>query len=116
MISLASKNRLAVVYERAGIPVEFVPLPQKRSLALAVEGGIDGDAGRILGLEKRYPSMVRVNVKLLDFNGAAYVLKGRGINRYRHEMLSTMRVGALSGRRLGGQPHAGAQVGACHDL
>jgi polar amino acid transport system substrate-binding protein len=97
MISLASKNRLAVVYERAGVPVEFVPLPQKRSLALAVEGSIDGDAGRILGLEERYPSMVRVNVKLLDFKGAAYVLRGRGIKQYHHEMLNTMRVGALSG-------------------
>ncbi|WP_319582314.1 transporter substrate-binding domain-containing protein [uncultured Pseudodesulfovibrio sp.] len=97
MISLASKNRLAVVYQRAGVPVEFVPLPQKRSLVLAVEGRIDGDAGRIFGLEKQYPTMARVDVKLLDFNGAAYVLKGRGFKRFRPEMLDKVRVGALSG-------------------
>jgi polar amino acid transport system substrate-binding protein len=97
MISLESKNRLEVVYARAGIPVEFVPLPQKRSLYLAVEGDIDGDAGRILGLEKRYPSMVPVDVKLLDFNGAAYVVKGQEIGRFRDPLLDVMKVGGLCG-------------------
>jgi polar amino acid transport system substrate-binding protein len=97
MISLESKNRLDVAYARAGIPVEFVPLPQKRSLYLAVEGAIDGDAGRIYGLEKRYPSLVRVDVKLLDFLGAAYVVKGQDIGRFRDALLDVMKVGALRG-------------------
>ncbi|WP_338669218.1 transporter substrate-binding domain-containing protein [Pseudodesulfovibrio methanolicus] len=97
MISLESKNRLEMAYARAGIPVEFLPLPQKRSLYLAVEGAIDGDAGRIYGLEKRYPSLVRVDVKLLDFNGAAYVVKGQEIGRFRDALLDVMKVGALRG-------------------
>lgn len=96
-ISLESKNRLEVVYARAGLPVEFVPLPQKRSLQMAAEGLLDGDAGRIYGLEKDYPTMVRVGGKLLDFNGAAYALKGRDIGEYRDSLLDGMKVGALWG-------------------
>lgn len=96
-ISLESKNRLEVVYARAGLPVEFVPLPQRRSLHLAAEGLLDGDAGRIYGLEKDYPTMVRVGGKLLDFNGAAYALKGRDIGEYRDSLLDGMKVGALWG-------------------
>ncbi|TDT86305.1 polar amino acid transport system substrate-binding protein [Pseudodesulfovibrio indicus] len=96
-ISLESKNRLEAVYARAGLPVEFVPLPQKRSLYLAAAGDLDGDAGRIYGLESNYPSMIRVEGKLLNFNGAAYVIKGQHIGEYRDSLLDVMKVGSLCG-------------------
>ena len=78
LVSVEARRRLAVVYERAGLPVEFVPMPQKRSLYLAADGLLDGDSGRVAGLESHFPSMVRVNVKIMDFCGAAYVVAGRG--------------------------------------
>ncbi|MEZ7195871.1 substrate-binding periplasmic protein [Pseudodesulfovibrio karagichevae] len=96
-IHVESMKRLAVAYERAGLPVEFVPLPQKRSLVQAVDGVIDGDVGRIPGLEKTFPSLVRVDVKLLDLNGAAYVVRERRFGEYRPELLATLRVGAVRG-------------------
>ncbi|OIQ50359.1 Bacterial extracellular solute-binding protein, family 3 [Pseudodesulfovibrio hydrargyri] len=98
LVSVEAKNRLAAVYERAGLPVEFVPMPEKRSLYLAAEGALDGDAGRVAGLESRFPAMVRVNVKLMDFCGAAYVLAGRDdVGGYREGMLKGMKVGSLYG-------------------
>jgi polar amino acid transport system substrate-binding protein len=96
-IHVESMRRLAVVYERAGLPVEFVPLPQKRSLYLAAEGSIDGDVGRISGLENHYPTMVRVDVKLMDFYGAAYVVKEAEIGQFCDELLDSKKVGALCG-------------------
>ena len=97
LVSVEAKDRLTLAYERAGLPVEFVPLPQKRSLYLAAEGSLDGEVGRIAGLEKRYPSMVRVNVQLMVFRGAAYVAAGRDIDAYSDELLDTLRVGSLCG-------------------
>ena len=96
-IHLTARDRLKAVYERAGLPVEFVPLPQKRSLAQAVDGDIDGDAGRIPGLEKMFPTLIRVDVKLMDLFGIAYVIKGQRIGDYRSELLATKRLGAVRG-------------------
>ncbi|MGE4421843.1 MAG: substrate-binding periplasmic protein [Pseudodesulfovibrio sp.] len=97
LIHVESMKRLAVVYARAGLPVEFVPLPQKRSLVQAVDGVIDGDAGRILGLEKRYPGLIRVDVRLTNIYGAAYVVGGQEIGPFRDGLLGVMKVGAVSG-------------------
>ena len=97
LISKMARDRVAVVYERAGLPVVFVPLPTKRSLYLAAEGSLDGEAGRISGLEKVHPSMVRVDVRLMDFQGAAYVLGGRDIGPFRDALLDHMKAGSLSG-------------------
>jgi polar amino acid transport system substrate-binding protein len=96
-IHVEARNRLRAVYARAGLPVEFVPLPQKRSLVQAVDGVIDGDAGRIPGLEARFPSLVRVDVKLMDLVGAAYVVRGQEMGDYRPELLDTLRAGAVRG-------------------
>ncbi|WP_207260697.1 transporter substrate-binding domain-containing protein [Desulfovibrio sp. Huiquan2017] len=92
-----ARTRLEAVYKRAGLPVEFVPLPQKRSLLLAVDGLLDGDVGRIPGLEETYPSLVRVDVKLLDLTGAAYVVRGQDFGDYRVALLDSLRVGAVRG-------------------
>ncbi|XXJ18343.1 substrate-binding periplasmic protein [Desulfovibrio caledoniensis] len=96
-VSEEARDRLAAVYERAGLPAEFVPMPQKRSLLLTEDGTLDGDAGRVAGLESRYPSMVRVGVKLMDFYGVAYVAEGRHTGSYRDELLDKWKVGSLSG-------------------
>lgn len=104
-----ARARLEAAYERAGLPVEFVPLPQKRSLLLAVDGLLDGDAGRIPGLEVTYPSLVRVDAKLLDLTGAAYVVRGQNFGDYRVALLDSLRVGAVRGvlwaKKLMGNRH-----------
>ncbi|WP_338669217.1 substrate-binding periplasmic protein [Pseudodesulfovibrio methanolicus] len=96
-IHVEARNRLEAVYGRAGLAVEFVPLPQKRSLVQAVDGVIDGDVGRIPGLERKFPTLVRVDVKLMDLVGVAYVIKGQRIGDYRPELLATLRAGAVRG-------------------
>ncbi|OIQ50358.1 hypothetical protein BerOc1_02289 [Pseudodesulfovibrio hydrargyri] len=96
-IHVEARDRLEAAYERAGLAVEFVPLPQKRSLVQAVDGVIDGDVGRIPGLERKFPTLVRVDVKLLDLVGVAYVVKGQRMGDYRPELLATLRAGAVRG-------------------
>ncbi|WP_338669219.1 hypothetical protein [Pseudodesulfovibrio methanolicus] len=92
-----ARDRLKAVYSRAGLLVEFVPLPEKRSLVLAAEGEINGDVGRIYGLEKKFPTLVRVDVRLLDLFDAAYVVKGQDVGGYRPELLQSLRVEAVRG-------------------
>jgi len=96
-IHVEARDRLAAAYDRAGLPVEFVPLPQKRSLMLAVDGAIDGDVGRIPGLDEKFPSLVRVDVKLMDMVGAAYVVRGQRLGNFRPELLQALTVGAVRG-------------------
>jgi polar amino acid transport system substrate-binding protein len=96
-VSVEARNRLEAVYERAGLPVEFVAMPRKRSLSLAADGLLDGDAGRVAGLESHFPSMVRVNVKIMDFCGAAYVVEGGDMDRYHEGLLKTRKAGSLYG-------------------
>ncbi|MGE4195296.1 MAG: substrate-binding periplasmic protein [Pseudodesulfovibrio sp.] len=97
LIAVEAKKRLEVVYARAGLPVEFVPMPPKRSLNLTVDGLLDGVTARVPGLDQEYPSLLQVCVTILDFEGAAYVIKGQNIGEYRESLLDVMKVGALSG-------------------
>ena len=108
-IHALARERVKAVYERAGLSVEFVPMPHKRSLHSASEGLVDGEVGRIAGMEKRYPGLRRVNVKLIDMVGAAYVREESDITRYRQELLGTVRVGTIFGvqwslNELNGRP------------
>ncbi|WFS62952.1 transporter substrate-binding domain-containing protein [Pseudodesulfovibrio thermohalotolerans] len=109
MVHVKARERLEAVYRRAGLPVEFVSLPTKRSLVLASDGILDGDAGRIPNLEKNYPSLIRVNVPLLELIGTAYVLKKREMERFDKSLLDEMTVGAVRGvlwaeRVMAGRP------------
>jgi len=96
-IHALARDRVKDAYERAGLPVEFVPMPHKRSLHSANEGIVDGEVGRIAGVEKSFPDLRRVNVELINLTGAAYVLEESGVTRYRQELLDTVRVGAILG-------------------
>ncbi|BCS88620.1 hypothetical protein PSDVSF_18620 [Pseudodesulfovibrio sediminis] len=96
-IHVLAQQRIKDVYERAGLAVEFVPMPHKRSIHSVVDGTVDGEAGRIAGLENKYPSLHRVKVKLIDLIGAAYVMEDSPLTRYSEELLDTVRVGAIFG-------------------
>ena len=69
------RDRTKVLYQRAGLKAKFIALPHNRSLISANEGMVDGDVGRVPSVEEKYQNLVRINVKLMDLNGAVYTSK-----------------------------------------
>ena len=61
-------------FSRLGITVKFIHLPNQRALINANEGIDDGNMARIEGLEKKYPNLVRVPEKIVDYDFVAYSL------------------------------------------
>lgn len=59
---------------RAGIPVAARLVPAERALALANSGATDGDVGRIDGLDKQYPNLVRVPEPVYHYAAFAFAL------------------------------------------
>jgi polar amino acid transport system substrate-binding protein len=57
---------------RAGIPVAARSVPAERALALANSGATDGDVGRIEGLERQYPNLVRVTEPVYRYAAYAF--------------------------------------------
>ncbi len=54
--------------KRLGIKIEIHNLTAAERVLLNVNGGIvDGDVGRVLGLEKKYPNMVSVPVSVMKY-------------------------------------------------
>lgn len=92
------RDRTMKVYERAGLKADFIALPHNRSLVSANDGTVDGDVGRVPSVEEKYPNLVRVNVKLMDLNGAVYTIRP-DIKTYDDSLLSTHRVGYVLGVR-----------------
>lgn len=108
-IHAQARERVKAVYKRIGLNVEFVPMPHKRSIRSAAEGLVDGETGRIKGLEKRFPSLRRVKVKLIKLTGAAYVSEDSPITHYDRGLLDSIRVATINGvqwslHELGGRP------------
>lgn len=97
------RDRVKLVYERAGIPVEFVPLPHNRSLTSANAGTVAGDAGRVPSVEGKYPNLRRVEGKILDLSGAAYTLRQSPIQSYSDALLDDYRVGIVLGVQWAGK-------------
>jgi len=91
------RDRVKVIYERAGIPVEFVALPHKRSLYSADTGVVDAEAGRIPRVESVYENLIRVDCKVMDLAGAAYVLGSSDFKEYSEDQLGSLRVGVVHG-------------------
>jgi polar amino acid transport system substrate-binding protein len=60
------------LFGRLGIEARCVKLPSERALINADAGIDDGNIARIEGLEARYPNLVRVPGKILDFEFMAF--------------------------------------------
>ncbi len=60
------------LFGRLGLKVEFIRLPPERALMFANTGKSDGELPRIAGLEKKYPNLIRVPEKVLDYNFVSY--------------------------------------------
>lgn len=61
----AGREILSEAYRKLGIEVIFVGLPGERALQMANTGKYDGEAARIEGIEREYPNLLRIPVKLL---------------------------------------------------
>lgn len=89
-------QRLQKIYQRAGLRVEFVNFPSKRSLAIANAGKVDGELARIPGIESSFLDLRRINVPLLSIRGMAYT-KNNNIKGYSDELLEIYSVGMVRG-------------------
>ncbi|HEX7970655.1 MAG TPA: hypothetical protein VF501_00280, partial [Thiobacillus sp.] len=85
-------------FRRVGVRLRLVRLPAERGLLNANAGIEDGDLVRIAGLEARYPNLVRVPEKLLDWEFAAFGKDATLPARW--ETLRTRPVGHIRGWKL----------------
>ena len=92
------RDRVKEAYQRAGLNVQFIPLPNKRSLLSANNGDVDGDVGRIASIESSFPNLRRVDAKLIDLHGAAYTTRA-DIHHYDKGLLDHYRIGYVLGVR-----------------
>ncbi|GMR07553.1 MAG: transporter substrate-binding domain-containing protein [Gammaproteobacteria bacterium] len=60
------------VFRRLGIEADLISVPSQRSLVNANAGIDDGNMARIKGIEKRFPNLVRVPEKIIDFEFVVY--------------------------------------------
>ncbi|MGK0305544.1 MAG: polar amino acid transport system substrate-binding protein [Gammaproteobacteria bacterium] len=51
---------LKVIYAKAGVPIEIIPLSGKRALLESSQGRLDGEVHRILEIGSIYPSLIKV--------------------------------------------------------
>lgn len=59
-------------FRRLGIPVQIASFPLARGTALANQGSVDGQAGRIRAYGDTHPDMVRVEEPVMDFTFSLY--------------------------------------------
>lgn len=98
----------AEAFRRAGVGLELVRLPAERGLLNANRGIIDGELTRIAGLEARYPNLVRVPEKLLDWNFSAFAKDASlpaSWEAIRQRPVAHIRGWKIYERELTGAPH-----------
>jgi len=66
---------LREAYSKLGIPLRLETFPGLRGIREANLGKIDGDAGRIEGMEKDYPNLIRIPVPVFSFEGSFFAKK-----------------------------------------
>lgn len=60
------------MFKRLGIEAETISVPSQRSLINVNQGIDDGNVARIKGIEKKFPNLVRVPEKVIDFEFVVY--------------------------------------------
>lgn len=68
---------LRQAYKYIGIQVEIKELPGKRALILSQQGVMDGEAYRIQGIEKDYPTLLRIDVPVSVDQMYLFVKRGK---------------------------------------
>ena len=72
-IHMIAADFIVAAYMRIGRDVEFVNLPNRRSLMQADDGACDGETIRIEGLDKTYKNLIRVPVPVAQLHGVAFM-------------------------------------------
>ncbi len=85
-------------FRRAGVALKLTKLPPERALIDADAGIIDGDLTRIAGIEARYPNLLRVPEKLIDWNFVAFSRDATLAARW--DALRQRRTGFIRGWKL----------------
>lgn len=63
---------LKEAFQRLGIEITIIAVPAERALLNASEGNDDGTFSRIAGMSKKYPGLVQVPEKIVDFEFVAF--------------------------------------------
>ncbi|MFH0726443.1 MAG: transporter substrate-binding domain-containing protein [Pseudomonadota bacterium] len=66
---------LKEIFRRVGIEIRILAVPAERALRNASEGDEDGIFSRIAGMSEKYPGLVQVPEKLVDFEFVAFSKK-----------------------------------------
>jgi polar amino acid transport system substrate-binding protein len=90
---------LLEAFRRINRHIEFVILPSERSLSEANVGLLDGDHGRVAGLEKIYPNLLRVPEANMEWEFVAFAVKP-GIVLNGWESLRSYHVGYIVGWKI----------------
>ncbi|MFV2060115.1 MAG: substrate-binding periplasmic protein [Gammaproteobacteria bacterium] len=67
-------------FKRLDIKLETVKLPAERALLNSNNGIIDGEMGRIAGLNRRYTNLVQVKEKIMDWEFVVFSNKNISLN------------------------------------
>ena len=59
-------------FRRMGYTLQTVQLPAERGLKNANRGIVDGEMSRIKGIDKKYPNLIRVPEKIMDWEFVAF--------------------------------------------
>ncbi len=70
-----SSKVIVEAYNRIGFDVQIEQFPSARSLAMANEGTVDGEVGRIEGIESVYQNLLRVPVAINVVEGVVFTKK-----------------------------------------
>ena len=96
--------------KRVGLKFEIQRLPAaERALINVNDGVVDGDAGRIQGLEKTYPNMVRVPVSVMKFEMVVFS-RNADFTVAGTDSIKPYNVGLVRGWKILEQAAAGAKL------
>lgn len=89
---------LLEMFNRSNLPVRLVVTPSERGLIEATIGHADGDANRIAGLSRLYPSLIQLNESNMVYEFVAFSKKKLQINSW--EDLTPLRVCYITGWKI----------------
>lgn len=90
------RDRIKLVYEKAGLKAKFIAIPHKRSVKNAHNGITDGDVGRNPVVETKFKNLRRVGVPISESLGSAYT-SNENIKSFDHDQLKNYHVGYVHG-------------------
>jgi polar amino acid transport system substrate-binding protein len=94
---IVSRYVLKHAYEQAGIPVVFLPLPNRRSLDHANTGICDGELARIAKATEKYSNLRVVPTQLRNIQAFAYKKKASSISVRSWEDLASLDIAIVRG-------------------